>query len=297
MKRKIIWKTLVMTIALFAIVGGVRLYNSITKSEEGENNIFSLEIPSFIEPASASGLGGQTEGTSFLQEEAGISAYTNVGEEIDLEKAKNAFRTIEYETDEYIIGSVPLPNYPETEDVHCYIHIDGWIVSYYLKNEPAAKIVDWNSYTTDEKITGTKLENGITVVCDAAGVLPGDIKYYDFKYPNANSLMIVADAQWVDGTDTFNITLPSDFRFYERSYSHYAYDSWGSKMKIDGSMISNIGACNDCGVTHYGLLSPSQIPPEEVHTVSLSHSEGSSISYDYCGGQAFDAIVLIYQEA
>jgi hypothetical protein len=59
-------------------------------------------------------------------------------------------------------------------------------------------------------------------------------EYYDFRYPNADKLMIVADAQWTDGTDTFNIKLPSDFLFYDRSYSHYAYDSDGSTMKIDG---------------------------------------------------------------
>jgi len=46
--------------------------------------------------------------------------------------------------------------------------------------------------------------------------------------------MIVADAQWTEGTDTFNIKLPRDFVFYDRSYSHYAYDSDGSTMKIDG---------------------------------------------------------------
>ena len=33
------------------------------------------------------------EGTSFLEAEAGISAYTNVGQTIDLAKARSAFRT------------------------------------------------------------------------------------------------------------------------------------------------------------------------------------------------------------
>jgi hypothetical protein len=31
-----------------------------------------------------------------------------------------------------------------------------------------------------KKITGTKLEDGVSVVCNAAGVPIRDIKYYDF---------------------------------------------------------------------------------------------------------------------
>jgi hypothetical protein len=92
-----------------------------------------LEMPLFVGVAEGSEVSGMRAGTNFLDAEAGISAYTNVGEEIDLEKAKSAFRTVEYETDEYTIGSVPLPDYPEYEDVHAYVHKDGWVVTYYLK--------------------------------------------------------------------------------------------------------------------------------------------------------------------
>ena len=78
---------------------------------------------------------------SFLEDEAGISAYMNAGQNIDLNLAKKAYRTIEEETEQYIIGSVKLTGYSETEDVHAYVHKDGWIVTYYLKDEPSAKIL------------------------------------------------------------------------------------------------------------------------------------------------------------
>ena len=293
-------KVLAISIAL-VIASSVAMY-SLEKegsglSGGGGKDVISLMPPSFIGVAGAAeeiGGGGAAPraGTTFLEEEAGISAYTNVGETIDLEKAKTAFRTIEYETDEYIIGSVPLPDYPETEDVHAYVHKDGWIVVYYLKEEPASKILDWEDYDTDEKITGTKLEDGINAVCAAAQVPSKDIKYYDFRYPNANRLMIVADAQWSEGTDTFNIKIPSDFRVYERSYSHYAYDSYESSMKIDGDVISTIESCNEYSVTNYGELTWDQLSPDVFHTVSLWHNEES-----YLYGEAFCAIVLIYREA
>jgi len=296
MRNKYGLKVLAISIAL-VIASSVAMY-SLEREESGLSggggkDVISLMPPPFIGVAGAAEeIGGDAApraGTTFLEEEAGISAYTNVGETIDLEKAKTAFRTIEYETDEYIIGSVPLPDYPETEDVHAYVHKDGWIVAYYLKEEPAAKIIDWEDYGTDEKITGTKLEDGISVVCNAAGVPMKNIKYYDFRYPNANRLMIVADALWSYGTDTFRLKLPSDFVFYERSYSHCGRESGGnwleSYMYLDEDEISSI---NEIGETDYGLLSPTQLSLDEFHTIKIIGKNTIA---------AFCAIVLIYREA
>jgi hypothetical protein len=259
-------------------------------TEDGGKGITALEMPLFVAVAEGSEVSGIRAGTNFLDSEAGISAYTNVGEGIDLEKAKAAFRTIEYETDEYLIGSVPLPDYPEYEDVHAYAHKDGWVVTYYLKDKPVGKIIDWKDYSTDEKIIGTKLEDGLSVACNAAGVPIRDIKYYDFRYPNADKLMIVADAQWTQGTDTLNIKLPSDFVFYDRSYSHYAYNSDGSTMKIDGNEISSLEYCGGSSRWQSGQLSPTQLSLDDFHTVSLWHDARSS------KGHACAAIVLIYRE-
>jgi len=253
-------------------------------------------LPPFIEVAVASpvGIAAQRAGTTFLEEEAGISAYTNLGQEIDLKLADDAFRTIEYETDEYIIGSVPLPDYAETEDVHAYIHKDGWIVTYYLNEEPVAKILDWADYNTDEKINSTKLEDGISVVCDALNISVKNVKYYDFRYPNADKLMIIGDALWAAGTDTFNITLPGDFVFYELSYPHSNRAKGPSNMYIDEEAISGVSE----GKTNYGQLSPSQLSPDVPHTIKLWARERSGSVYTSPQGYpAFDAIVLVYREA
>jgi len=278
--NKIIWKILAITIALVVIGSCTALYKSTSTSKLNDTvvigkSIISLEAPSFIPIANESG----GRDTSFLDDEAGISAYTNVGQQIDLDDAKNAFRTIEYETDDYIIGSVPLPDYPETEDVHCYVHVDGWIVTYYLNDEPVAKIVDWEDYTTEETITGTKLEDGIYEVCNAAYVVAGDIYYYNFEWPVAEKLMIVADAEWYGQIDTFDIMLPSDFIFYERSYSHYA-NSY-SRMYINDNQISILYSEG----TDYDTLLPSDLPTDVTHTIKINTNN-----------DGFDAIVLIYRE-
>ncbi len=52
---------------------------------------------------------------------------------------RNRFRTIEAETNDYIIGSVDLQDYPEQFDTHVYIHRDGWFMAYYLAADPAVQ--------------------------------------------------------------------------------------------------------------------------------------------------------------
>jgi hypothetical protein len=64
------------------------------------------------------GLTSSDSGVNYLYGEADVSAYCNAGQEINLTQAKGAFRDLEYESAEYIIGSVPIPGYSETEDVH-----------------------------------------------------------------------------------------------------------------------------------------------------------------------------------
>jgi hypothetical protein len=300
MRDKDIWKILAISVAFVIVASSVAIFSAANLDrgisengidEGGGKGVIPLEMPSFIGVAGASEVSVMREGTNFLEEEAGISAYTNVGETIDLEKAKTAFRTIEYETTEYVIGSVPLPDYAETEDVHAYVHKDGWVVTYYLKEEPVAKIVDWEDYSTDERIKGTKLEDGISVVCNAAGVPIRDLKYYNFRYANADTLMIIADALWGSaGPDTFNIKLPSDFVFYERSFSHYfsgCYADW-SHMYIDGDKISYIGSV---GGTNYGLLSSTKLSLDTFHTIKIV-GEGNP----YSGGNVFGTITLTYRE-
>jgi hypothetical protein len=112
----------------------------------GNNGIFFLSRPVMAAES------------TFLDEEAGISAYTNLG------------TTIEQETADYIVGSVALPDLPETEDVHCFVHSDGWIVTYYLAAEPTSKIIGW-VYPSSTTLV-TKLEVGIDEMCNTLAMVP-----------------------------------------------------------------------------------------------------------------------------
>jgi hypothetical protein len=229
---------------------------------------------------------------SFLEKEAGICAYTNVGQSIDFAMAKPVYKTIEREAEEYVIGSMGLPGYAETEDVHVFISKDGWIAAYYLKDEPVSKIIDWNSYQGKDIVT-TKLELGLTRMCNTIGVPLVNVKYYDFKCPNANKLMIIADSVWGElGSNTFDIKIPSDITVYEGSWSHYAQDVYQSNITIDENIINSFSVNQD-EITkwNHGQITPSQLKPDVFHTISIWYDE-------YYGGPSKGCvgIALVYLE-
>jgi len=77
---------------------------------------------------------------SFLVEEAGITAHANLSQTIRLNYVQSAFRTIEVQSEDYLIGSVPVPDYPIEYDAHAYVHCTrtaGWSPTTRLLTRPA----------------------------------------------------------------------------------------------------------------------------------------------------------------
>jgi hypothetical protein len=266
---------------------GVYLYNN---AGGGDNSILNAGGQPFllVNPVFAQSAGSET---TFLDEEAGMSIYVNIGRSIDLAVAKTAYRTIEKEASNYTVGSIALPGLSENEDVHCFVHKDGWIVTYYLKGEPISKIVDWNLWS-EGKLTKNKLQVGLEQMTNALGVVVTSVKYYHFQYPNANKCMIILETLMGSGEDSFNITIPNDLAVYERSWSHYeqyAHSSYyASYFKIDGNTINSIWG--EHPVTKYGTLTVAQLLPGVVHVVSVSTEE-------YIGNYLYGVcIALAYQE-
>jgi hypothetical protein len=178
---------------------------------------------------------------------------------------------------------VELTGLPKTEDVHVYVSKSGWIVAYYLKNEPVSKIMQWQNYNGGA-ITTTKLADAITKVAGQAGVGYSPIKYYNFEYPEANRLMIIADLNIGGGTDSFDFKIPSGFTLAEASYSHYdmGHGSFASTHKLDGLVVST--ANEQILIGQYPIF----ITPDVFHIVSL----GLQLGY---GNQGI-ATTLVYQE-
>lgn len=235
--------------------------------------------------------------STFLDEEAGITAYTNLGRVIDLSMARTGFKTIEQETADYIVGSIALPDLPETEDVHCFVHSDGWIVTYYLAAEPASKIIGW-VYSLPGSLV-TKLKVGIDEMCTTLETVAGDISYYHFHYPLANRLMMIAESQQGLGTDNFNLKIPGEFTVYERSWSHRCVGT------LTGEEVTQ------CGTLTFGQLGPNmfhviQVTSEHYYADAQSYLklDGQQVNYigigdaysSYSQPDAYTGIALVYLE-
>jgi hypothetical protein len=54
------------------------------------------------------------------------------------------------------------------QDVHVYVHVNGWFLAYYLAADPAAKIIDWLDYKTNSSYISTKLEDVLLVMASEA---------------------------------------------------------------------------------------------------------------------------------
>ena len=295
MEHKLALKVLA---ALVAICGGVLLLSltSLTKQGEAgaEGNSLPLSAPSFVSVAHAAP--AQQSIASFLDSEAGIAAYTQTLTTIDLSVVRDEFRTIERETSQYIVGSVGIPDYSEDHDPHVYVHTDGWVLAYYLADQPASHILDLRHYD-GVSIESTKLENAMKEILTPIGVSSFTATYYDFRYPNATHIMLIAEAITTTVDESFDVQLPNSFTYYERSWSHALYDGYASYQESSTLYL------NDVSLNHFsqysgwefarGALTPAQLPSGTSHTIRVSLSFASA----YGEPKSLCGIALVYQEA
>jgi hypothetical protein len=280
-------KILLAAVAIISLLAAFGLVNRQGKPP-GADNVMSLKSPPFLRVARA-----ETGSTvSEIEDEAGISAYFEASRIIDLEDVRDIFRTIEVETADYIIGSVPVSGYAETQDVHVYVHMDGWALAYYLAADPVGKVFDWQDY--DGSTITTKLEKTLIAVADAASLPLPDLTYYDFRHPSASHLMLIAEAQYAAGSDSFEVNLPGGFSYYERSWSHGSYGIDGmyglcrTRYSLDGVEISYDTPDHYWYISH-GFLTASQLSPDEFHTIEVWFNDSS-----YCDN-TFGGLALVYE--
>jgi hypothetical protein len=228
---------------------------------------------------------------NFLENEAGIAAYVNVGRQITLNTVKPVYRSIEAEGETYIIGSVPSPGYDESWDVHVYAHVDGWLVAYYLNNEPAVKIVDWASDSIDTGKIQTHLEKVLTQMMGVVGARNTDVGYYDFRYPDATGLVLMADRMIADGTDQFQFEIPGELLALEGAWLLGGYDmNNGGECGLNGIELAKIDNCRECSRWRMDLFGPGQLVLDKLHTVDVNSS-----LYSGSGAFATCALSVVYQ--
>jgi len=209
----------------------------------------------------------QTTSTTFPVDEAGIAAYVKLDsvDIADLTKALNYFSGDRRQGETYVIGQMTIENgmlrwAPHYSFPHLYIGLDGWMVAYFLRSEEASRIMQWKGYTPGT-INTTTLKDAIDIMATNIGVTYSTpIKYYDFEFPDANKMTVIAETTpYGDGTrsNSFSLTIPGILN--EASYSVYyggQYYNWNAKLTVDGVDVFSDGCdCDDIRLK-YGYYDP-----------------------------------------
>ena len=210
--------------------------------------------------------------------------------------------------------------------VRVYADTDGWLVAYLKMDEPAAKVMKWettNKNTPKFGVISTTLEEALFKAGEAAkvGINPNKIKYYDFEFPNANRMMILVRTTATNGFSRLQVEIPADYMLFEASYyhyiyyySHYVYKSYGNKryetywdshFYVDGVTVSDAStAYKGKDVYKWWRAVDSYkgaITTGTLHYIKIYYypreKDGESTSTAVDKGSAGVATVLIYRTA
>lgn len=252
-----------------------------------------LHPPSFLEMAQAAVLEAAPEAApaegeaGFLLKDAGIAAYAHLSRTLSLSALRPFYRSIERESDDYLIGSLPPPGYAplrelgEAADVHAYIRKDGWIVVYLLAQASTAQIIDWVNYDGD-KLGQSTLERTVLWLAEQSGVGRPDVDlgYYHFQYPAASALTLVADREdRALSRDTFQIKLPASLAVFERSWS--SATTYFATCRVGQKELSRLAGALDTWKLQSGVLDLQDFPVDQLTEFSLYNESAKYRSY--CG--------------
>lgn len=148
---------------------------------------------------------------AFPQDQAGIAAYvklTGVNQTSFDTALDDFFDSTEPSGDTYMIGvkgylvdDQPYDPYAYNKtDIHFYLGVDGWLAAYLLKDDPAAKIVNWRP---GAELKNTLLEVALEDAIAKLGAAPaGEIKYHDFSAPASSKMTLVKESSPANDQDS-----------------------------------------------------------------------------------------------
>jgi hypothetical protein len=192
-------------------------------------------------------------GDAFPHDEAGMCAYVNIGESINLEDAIWAYYQIEELSETHTIGRISIGNGGGgSVDIRVYADVDGWIVAYLLRSHQTAEMIQWSGINVSNPVfgnTNTTLADAISRMCTAIDVnytdVNGNIQYYDFEYPDADKMLIFTNTRTSIGNDYIIVLIPDTYTVYEAIFSLTGLDTQ-TRLYIDGVHIATTPDCWYC---------------------------------------------------
>ena len=234
---------------------------------------------------------------AFPQDQAGIAAYvklTGVSQTSFDTALDDFFDSTEPSGDTYMIGvkgylvdDQPYDPYAYNKtDIHFYLGVDGWLAAYLLKDDPAAKIVNWRP-GADLKDTLLKvaLEDAIAKL----GAAPtGEIKYHDFSAPASSKMTLAKESSPANDQDSggnpinyneFSAMMKGTLNRFSWSVEGVGTScgghSWMTPVDLfieGGDPIGGAG----CSRFTYGeyIYAPEKFNDQKSHIVRMSKNQG-----------------------
>ena len=292
--------TLVLTLILVT-VALISKSEPVFPTELPSSPGIALRPPAFLKSASAANL--QQADWEFILEEAGITAYAKVDQQLDLQflSTTSSLKHIRKQTDDYIIGIIyapgyaELPEFDEKGEVQVLVHKDGWIVAYLTRWQTAAELFDWVNYD-QERLTSTLIESTLQFIATELELPAVNVSYYDFRNPNATDLILVADrADGITQTDSFTMNVPREIQIYESTWSaaqfHISADCCGNLLpgtcNLNEEQLASLHPPKSKWRLYLGELTEENFPQGRDHKITV----GGRWQRAYCG------IAIVYSEA
>lgn len=217
---------------------------------------------------------GNVEAVEPFDTQAGMAAYVNVGS-LNLENATEAYTQINNLSTSHAVGSINVPNNMGSDNIHVYVDSNGWIVAYLTRGEQLGHMIQWAGVDVNNPTVKTTFEDAISRVCTSIGVnysvIQGNIKYYDFEYPQATNALIFMNTR-ISGSDYTTVLIPESYSIYSMNYSHIGYGGQGTTVYIDG-----INICYGGGIM-LNSYNPSMLTKDIPHTIQLTSNYWSGLA-------------------
>ena len=238
---------------------------------------------------------------AFPADAAGLSAYVKLEQRIKItEELSRIFERIEDVGGNYIIGTVKVTNFVGDVYPHLYVDTEGWVVAYFLSNEPASLVMHWSGNAYDPNpFIGSTLEEALARACQALKVQLPAVSYYDFRYPKANNILILLSVLPTSGTKNMYVKIPSTYKLYSVSYfmygcnleRPYTWESYSLVLKLNGSPIDKLEGNERTGISTVVKEFPLRdFALDKMHEITVEYTQGGQD-----GGSAGIAWVLIFQ--
>lgn len=236
---------------------------------------------------------------AFPQDQAGIAAYVKLSgvNQTSFDTALDDFFDSTEPSDNtcmigvkgYLVDDQPYDPYNyqyNKTDIHFYLGVDGWLAAYLLKDDPAAKIVNWRP---GAELKDTLLKVALEDAIAKLGAAPtGEIKYHDFSAPASSKMTLAKESSPANDQDSggnpinyneFSAMMKGTLNRFSWSVEGVGTScgghSWMTPVDLfieGGDPIGGAG----CSRFTYGeyIYAPEKFNDQKSHIVRMSKNQG-----------------------